>query len=332
MIEYNKFPDKPFKEFDELIKILKKRNINIPVNKVDFAKHALVQFSYYDLVNGYKDVFSTNDLFRNNLTMDYLYKFSHFDHSFQNILFQYSLYLENNLKTVLAYVISKDFGVFEEDYLSSNNFIKPRDSKSSKSKRKTISDIKNVYNKNIKYINEPTKHYKMTKNHIPPWILFKNISFSTSINLYSILKKEQKDQVLDLMLTDNLLNDYKYEIFKASLSITKNARNTIVHNLNYINFNDDTYKLSKKYFKNTPYEVFFEKKLYSNVYSHIIALTATINDNYLIDQMFSTLKSVVELLGKGMSGYEIFVDYARITGIPENLFYKYDEFTSKTCI
>lgn len=26
-------------------------------------------------------------------------------------------------------------------------------------------------------------------NHVPPWILFKNISFGDSINLYNVLKK-----------------------------------------------------------------------------------------------------------------------------------------------
>ena len=45
-------PDKPFKTLDEQIQILKDRKLLIEDNK--FAKHALLTFSYYNLINGYK--------------------------------------------------------------------------------------------------------------------------------------------------------------------------------------------------------------------------------------------------------------------------------------
>ena len=36
---------------------------------------------------------------------------------------------------------------------------------------------------------QPTNYYVEMHNHVPPWILFKNISFGDSINLYNVLKK-----------------------------------------------------------------------------------------------------------------------------------------------
>ncbi len=47
--------DKPFKTYDEQIKILLSRNINIP--DYDFARMVLSSLSYYTIINGYKDTF-----------------------------------------------------------------------------------------------------------------------------------------------------------------------------------------------------------------------------------------------------------------------------------
>lgn len=45
--------DKPFKTYDEMLRILEDRNIIIK-NK-ELARCALENFSYYGLINGYKD-------------------------------------------------------------------------------------------------------------------------------------------------------------------------------------------------------------------------------------------------------------------------------------
>lgn len=56
----NKQYDKPFKTYDEQIEYLKSiYKLEITNNK--FAKYALSTFSYYDLINGYKELFMVND-------------------------------------------------------------------------------------------------------------------------------------------------------------------------------------------------------------------------------------------------------------------------------
>ena len=47
--------DKPFKTYNEMIEILESRNITV-LNK-EFAVQALSNFSYYSIVNGYKNTF-----------------------------------------------------------------------------------------------------------------------------------------------------------------------------------------------------------------------------------------------------------------------------------
>lgn len=56
--------DKPFKTYDELIELLKERNVII--TDEEFVKDCLSDLTYYDLINGYKNLYSydENDRFK----------------------------------------------------------------------------------------------------------------------------------------------------------------------------------------------------------------------------------------------------------------------------
>ncbi|ETS92631.1 hypothetical protein HMPREF1497_2461, partial [Fusobacterium sp. CM21] len=58
--------DKPFKTYDEQISHLKNVH-SLQINDESFAKQALKSFSYYDLINGYKDIFMVNDIFKSDI-------------------------------------------------------------------------------------------------------------------------------------------------------------------------------------------------------------------------------------------------------------------------
>ena len=66
----NIVPDEPFKDFDELLDILKSRNLII--ESEEKAKYILLTFSYYDLINEYKDLFMVNDTFKDGISLSYL--------------------------------------------------------------------------------------------------------------------------------------------------------------------------------------------------------------------------------------------------------------------
>lgn len=51
--------DKPFKTYDEQITKLQ-NDYGLMINDIEFAKHALISISYYDLVNGYKSTLMEN--------------------------------------------------------------------------------------------------------------------------------------------------------------------------------------------------------------------------------------------------------------------------------
>ena len=220
--------DRPFCEYQEMVNHLV-HDYGLIIKDNDFAIHALKVFTYYDLVNGYKDSLMINERYRRGITIELLCKLRIFDKDFQNILFSRMIMIENFFKNTLSYIIAKNFGVNHKEYLHLKNY--------------------NYAIKHINFLNTlkeihavidsphtpmPTAHYKNNHNHIPPWILFKNISFSNSINLFRALKAREKDYIVNELLPSQRL-DYpkKVEFLTSGLNLLRKCRNQIAHNLKF---------------------------------------------------------------------------------------------------
>lgn len=223
-------PDKPFKSYDEQIEILKKRNVIIP-NHED-AVTLLSTFSYYSLINGYKDLFpESRDMFTIPIS---LYDFFHLfmiDKNLNTLFFKYIIRIEKELKTHISYKISEKYGVIT--YLNSQSLMTPNDYLCRKNYKSTQSRD-NILKKIIKYAseskNESINHYKNHHNHIPCWILINGISLGVTIELYSLLRKEDKDVVCTQMVKTSILQmENKKEFFSKGIKILRKYRNNIAH-------------------------------------------------------------------------------------------------------
>lgn len=253
--------DKPFKTFDELLSLMvEKHGLTPPIPP--FARDALMSSSYYTLINGYKDYFMTEDRFRPGLTFGHLYFFHILDRGFQNTLFEHSLIIEDYFKNILAYVLAKNFGVSVSEYLADTNFIKRKTHRNRESaaagngsvdsgsqrKKHPRSLLKSLRKTAYETSDEPTKYYRENHNHIPPWILMRNVSFSDSIELFMRLKRKEKTEVLKIMLP--LSADYasRVALLRYILTMIRKFRNTIAHNLKFINFSTEDFakNLDKK--------------------------------------------------------------------------------------
>lgn len=232
----NEPPDKPFRTYSQQIEYLRNYH-GLDISNEDFALRILRSISYYDLINGYKDGFMTNDKFPPHTSIEYLYRFYMLDKKFQDLLFAQILLVETTLKTELAYILARDFGVYELDYLAKKNFL-PKHNKLYIDN--IIHNITSIYAPTNKApIPQPTKHYKNNHNHIPPWILFKNITFSNSINLLQLMKQPQKSYVVnELLPTDKLIYKEKVDLIINGLNLMRNCRNCIAHNLKFTTFKD----------------------------------------------------------------------------------------------
>ena len=67
--------------------------------------------SYYDLVNGYKEVFIKNKVYIKNTSIEDLFAFWYLDKRVQALTIKYSLIIETIFKQKLSYVIAKNIGV-----------------------------------------------------------------------------------------------------------------------------------------------------------------------------------------------------------------------------
>ena len=114
--------NKIFKNLDEQVEILKQKNLTI--NDVNYAKEVLLRENYFFL-NGYRYPFIKsldNKVYIDGVTFEELYSLFLFDRKLRNIVFKNILMIENNIKSIISYQLSKKYGYRERDYLNPNNF------------------------------------------------------------------------------------------------------------------------------------------------------------------------------------------------------------------
>jgi len=210
---------KDFRTIDEQVEILQKKGLI--VEDIDEAKEILLRENYFFL-NGYRHLFMVsekNRTFIKGSTFRELYSLFLFDRYFRNIIFKNVLVIENQLKSILSYQLSKKYGYKEKDYLNPKNFTNDHD------KKRRVKDVLEKMKRQIR-INSlhhnATAHYANSYGYIPLWVLVKVLSFGIVCELYTILKKEDKIEIADIFnTTPEDLSNY--------LIILSNYRNLCAH-------------------------------------------------------------------------------------------------------
>lgn len=309
--------DKPYKTYEERIDHLI-NDYNLVIRDRDFAKYALKTISYYDLINGYKDIFMTDDKYDGKTTIEFLYQFYLYDKEFQNLLFTKIILIENYFKNVLSNQLSADFGVHQDAYLNRANFnrVSP-----SGDVAQILGKIRNAYTRQSP--DQPTKYYLENHNHIPPWILFKNVSFSLSINLFAALKTPQKIGVTEAMLPYAAATlPQRIDLLTSGLNLIRHFRNATAHNLKFVTYKGETPEtLSRSVLKELLPTTIITNKMVENGYKPN-DLFAAILFIYLLLGPRLQLQFCAELssVGKSMDGNieELSKKYWEITGLPQD--------------
>ena len=219
MFILNQGTDKIFKTLDEQVEILREKGLVI--NDEKYAKEVLFRENYFFL-HGYRYPFlrsKDNRVYLKGTTFEELYSLFLFDRQLRNIIFKNILIIENNIKSIFSYQLSKKYGYKEKDYLNLKNF------NTTKEKRKQVNDLvakmKRQMKKNIA-THSATMHYLDNYGYIPLWILVKVLSFGIVSELFSILKKEDQYDIVDVYHID-------VDVFSNYLSILSNYRNICAH-------------------------------------------------------------------------------------------------------
>ena len=211
--------EKQFKNLDEQIEIFKHKGM--VVHDERYAKQILLRENYFFL-NGYRHLFyksETEKKFITGTTFEELYSLFLFDRSFRNVIFKYLLVIENNLKSITSYQLSKKYGYRERDYLRAKNFTHDP------AKQRQVNDLIKKMKRQIR-INgsqhSATLHYVSNYGYIPLWILVKVLSFGIVSEMFSILKPEDQHEISKVYNVD-------VEDLLVYLPILANYRNLCAH-------------------------------------------------------------------------------------------------------
>ncbi len=211
--------EKIFKTLDEQIEILEEKGLII--EDVDYAKEILFRENYF-FISGYRHLFmrhNDKDRFIKGTTFDELYGMFVFDRMIRNIMFKYILIVENNIKSIISYQMSKKYGFKEKDYLNPKNFTHDP------LKTRQVRDILEKTRRQIRVNGKEhtaTMHYLTNYGYIPMWILVKVLSFGIVSELYNILKLEDKESIANVYHLDS-------ESLSIYLSLLSNFRNVCAH-------------------------------------------------------------------------------------------------------
>lgn len=210
---------KEFKTIDQQIEILK--NKGLIIGDENKAYDILLKENYF-FINGYRHLFMnspSDKTFVSGATFDELYALFQFDRYSRNIFFKNLLIIENRLKSVISYQLSKKYGYKEKDYLNYRNFTQNPE------KKRKVKDVIEKMKRQIR-INtcrhNATMHYLNNYGYIPLWILVKVLSFGMVCELFTILKDEDKLEIASIF-------NISVEYLENFLPILSNYRNLCAH-------------------------------------------------------------------------------------------------------
>lgn len=210
---------KVFKTIQEQISILESKGLII--DDYLFTEDILIRENYF-FISGYRHLFLKSPKDRNFIkgtTFRELYALFNFDRQVRNIVFKNLLIIENNLKSIISYQLSKKYGFREKDYLKPENFTKVPD------KQRQLSDTLKKMRRQIRVNgaqHSATSHYLKNYGYIPLWVVVKVLSFGIVGELYTVMKREDQEEIANIYdLSINNLLTY--------LPILSNYRNLCAH-------------------------------------------------------------------------------------------------------
>lgn len=211
--------EKIFKTIDEQIDILRKKGLII--NDEKKTREILLRENYF-FISGYRHLFMNKedkDKFLPGTTFEELYATFLFDRAIRNTFFKNILIVENNIKSITSYQLSKKYGFREKDYLNPNNF--SQDSLQSRQVYDVLNKVKRQIRVNGRK-HTATFHYIEHYGYIPFWILVKVLSFGIMAEFYDILKYEDQAEI-------SKFYNVSPEILGTYLSLLSNFRNVCAH-------------------------------------------------------------------------------------------------------
>lgn len=191
---------KEYKTFNQQMTILRNRGMIVPTN--GSPKRLLEQENYYNVINGYKDLFLCKDAQDNiavpeqylpNTYFNELKALFLFDRELRFLFLKYLLIFENSFKPVISHEFSRQYPK-PHSYLDIANY---RDD-DPKGVLKQISILTKTIHENVGKQGS-IKHYIEDHGSVPLWVLVNYLTIGNLSYLYSALKDSEKNVIANTM-------------------------------------------------------------------------------------------------------------------------------------
>jgi hypothetical protein len=243
---------KEHKTFNQQLTILRNRGVVVPTNGK--PKRFLEQENYYNVINGYKDLFLVKDsnnlpvepeLYQEGTHFNELKSLFLFDRELRILLLKYLLIFENSIKTTVAYEFSKKYPR-KNAYLDIANFV-------DNDPKKVLQQI-SILTKTIHDKVDRTgaiKHYIEEHGEVPLWVLVNFLTMGNIANFYNILTDSTKN-IIAKFYTDKYRTQNKDNTFRLSsadlsacLKVANLVRNICAHDERLYNVNLRNVRISQ---------------------------------------------------------------------------------------
>lgn len=187
---------KPFEKHNKQLLILRQRGLNVP----SYAKRNLEDENYYNIINGYKDLFlSLNsqgqplvpDAYKPGTHFDEIFSLYKLDRRLRNIILEYLLVFETQIKSRIAYSFSEEYKE-PHSYLYFKNY--SSDPKKTNDIVRMVATISNTMSNKNK---GPLKHYINNHNGVPLWVLVNYLTIGTISYMYNNLEDSLRIEIAE---------------------------------------------------------------------------------------------------------------------------------------
>lgn len=195
--------DKVFKSANQQMRKLRARGMNINGSR---AKKILEMENYYNLINGYKDLFidktysGPDEKYKAGTDFYELYALYLFDRELRSYFMRYILEIENNVKSVLSHKFSEKYG--HDNYLKISNFntslrIGERKTQAQKvgEVSELISNLQREISRQLSKNNPMISHSMLEYGYVPLWVLVNTLTLGTISTFYSYMIDVDKNNV-----------------------------------------------------------------------------------------------------------------------------------------
>lgn len=187
---------KAFKTHNQQLTILRKRGLNVPKNGM--PKRFLEEENYYNVINGYKDLFLKRDsrnrtifpeTFKEGTHFDELKFLYLFDRELRSIFLRNILIFENLIKSTISHEFTKKYRG-KNSYLDLKNF-------KDDNHKLVLEQISNL----LKIIHKKSgrtgsiQHYISTYGEVPLWVLINYLTLGNVSYFYSILDDDLQNTI-----------------------------------------------------------------------------------------------------------------------------------------